>query len=168
MWQAWATLEERAGDVAKARQLYDAAIAADKTHAAAWHGWAVLEKKQGNFQRARDLLVKGVRLVPPSRANPYLYQALGVMAMERGRTQEAREHFREGTKTDAGSRSAALWQTWAKLGQRARRRRCSAKALPKSVAEDPDNRYVWLSWAVLEAKEGFVERARSLLQKGAG
>jgi len=59
IWQAWASLEENEGDITKARQLYDAALAADKTHAAAWHGWAVLEKKQGNFQRARDLLVKG-------------------------------------------------------------------------------------------------------------
>jgi tetratricopeptide (TPR) repeat protein len=167
VWQAWATLEERAGDVAKARQLYDAAIAADKTHAAAWHGWAVLEKKQGNFQRARDLLVKGVRLVPPSRANPYLYQALGVMAMERGRTQEAREHFREGTKTDAGSRSAALWQTWAMLESKEPDGGDAARRLfQRALREDPDNRYVWLSWAVFEAKEGFVERARSLLQKG--
>jgi hypothetical protein len=47
----------------------------------------MLEKSQGNFQRARDLLVKGVRLVPRARANPHLYQSLGVMAAERGRPQ---------------------------------------------------------------------------------
>ena len=35
IWQAWASLEENEGDITKARQLYDAALAADKTHAAA-------------------------------------------------------------------------------------------------------------------------------------
>jgi|TARA_B110000259_G_scaffold43883_1_gene50723 predicted Zn-dependent protease len=58
------------------------------------------------------------RLVPPSKANPYLFQELGVMAMERGRTNEAREHFKEGTKTDAGAQSAVLWQAWAMLETR--------------------------------------------------
>jgi tetratricopeptide (TPR) repeat protein len=167
IWQAWATLEEREGDVAKARQLYDAAVAADKTHAAAWHGWAVLEKKQGNFQRARDLLIKGSRLVPASKANPYLFQELGVMAMERGRVAEAREHFREGTRTEAGARSAVLWQAWAMLetrepdgGEQAR------KLFQKGLAVDPENKYVYLSWAVYEARCGYVDRARSLLRKG--
>ena len=167
IWQAWATLEERAGDVAKARQLYDAALAADKTHAAAWHGWAVLEKKQGNFQRARDLLVKGSRLVPASKANPYLFQELGAMAAERGRVQEAREHFREGTRTEAGARSAVLWQAWAMLetrepdgGEQAR------KLFQKSLAVDPENKYAYLSWATYEARCGFADRARSLLRKG--
>ena len=68
IWQAWATLEERAGDVAKARQLYDAALAADKTHAAAWRPGRAGEE-QGT-RRAR-LLVKGSRLVPASKANPH-------------------------------------------------------------------------------------------------
>ena len=86
IWQAWATLEARVGNVAKARkvcsfplvmgcmcfslvaldvdillgraQLYDAAIVANGSHAAAWHGWGLLEKRQGNPLRARDLWVK--------------------------------------------------------------------------------------------------------------
>ena len=167
LWQAWATLEERAGDVAKARQFYDAALAADKTHAAAWHGWATLEKKQGNFQRARDLLVKGVRVVPASRANPHLYHSLGVMALERGRIEEAREHFRAGTKTEAGARSAVLWQSWAMLESREPEQGGVARKLfQRALGVDPDNRYVWLAWATFEAKEGYVDRARSLLRKG--
>ena len=167
LWQAWATLEERAGDVAKARQFYDAALAADKTHAAAWHGWATLEKKQGNFRRARDLLVKGVRVVPASRANPHLYHSLGVMALERGRIEEAREHFRAGTKTEAGAQSAVLWQSWAMLESREPEQGDAARKLfQRALGVDPDNRYVWLAWATFEAKEGYVERARSLLRKG--
>jgi len=59
IWQAWGTLEAEEGNVSRARQLYDAATAADKTHAAAWHAWGMFEKSQGNYQRARDLFVKG-------------------------------------------------------------------------------------------------------------
>lgn len=39
-------------------QLYDAAIVANGSHAAAWHGWGLLEKRQGNPLRARDLWMK--------------------------------------------------------------------------------------------------------------
>jgi hypothetical protein len=54
--------------------LFDAATAADKTHAAAWHGWGMLEKREGNLLRARDLFVKGTNLMPPDRPNEYLFQ----------------------------------------------------------------------------------------------
>ena len=152
--------------MARARQLYDAATAADKTHAAAWHGWGMLEKSQGNFQRARDLLVKGVRMVPPSRANPFLYQSLGMMAAERGRTQEAREHFKEGSKTEAGGKSAALWHAWAVLEAKEGKGDQARKLFQRGLAADPDNKYTWLSWAVFEAREGYVQRARRLLTRG--
>ena len=166
IWQAWATLEEKDGNVVQARKLYDAATAADKTHAAAWHGWGMFEKGQGNFQRARDLFVKGVRLVPQSRANPHLYQSLGVMAAERGRVQEAREHFREGTRTEAGAQSAALWQAWAVLEAQQGHGEVARKLFQRGLQADPENRYVWLSWAVYEAQEGYIDRARRLLIKG--
>ena len=166
IWQAWGTLEAEEGNISKARQLYDAATAADKTHAAAWHAWGIFEKSQGNYQRARDLFVKGMRMVPPSRASPHLYQSLGVMAMERGRTQEAREHFKEGTKTEAGARSAALWQAWAILESREGNSDQARKLFQCGLMVDPNNRYVWLSWAVYEATQGFVDRARSLLTRG--
>jgi hypothetical protein len=58
IWTAWAYLAARRNDVALARKLYDAAIVADKGHAAAWHGWGMLEKAQGDYLRARDLWTK--------------------------------------------------------------------------------------------------------------
>jgi tetratricopeptide (TPR) repeat protein len=53
IWAAWGYLEYRAGDVSRARKLFDAAIVVDETHAAAWHKWGMLEMRQGNFLRAR-------------------------------------------------------------------------------------------------------------------
>jgi hypothetical protein len=42
------------------------------------------------------------------------------------------------------------------------------KLFQRGLIACPKNRYVWLSWAVFEAREGYVERARSLLRKGQG
>ncbi len=51
IWSAWAYLAAKMGNVGLARKLYDAAIVANPTHAAAWHGWGLLEKDQGNYLR---------------------------------------------------------------------------------------------------------------------
>jgi hypothetical protein len=58
IWAAWAYLEQKLGNVARARQLYDAGTVADPKHAAAWHGWGLLEKQQDNVLRARDIWLK--------------------------------------------------------------------------------------------------------------
>ena len=59
-----------------------------------------------------------MRLLPPP-PQEFLYQSLGVMAAERGRLDEAREHFRAGVQTRTGRGSGALWQAWALMEQRA-------------------------------------------------
>jgi hypothetical protein len=50
-------------------QLYDAALVANKKHAAAWHGWGLLEKRQGNLMKAKDLWM---RVCP---VHPYMSQS---------------------------------------------------------------------------------------------
>jgi hypothetical protein len=80
--QAWATLEERQGNLVRARKLFDAATAADRTHAAAWHGWGMLEKAAGNPERARGLFLRGLRYQKLGQPNEYLYQSIAVLAME--------------------------------------------------------------------------------------
>jgi len=166
IWQAFAVLEEKAGNIAKARKYYDAATAADKTHAAAWHGWGTLEKNQGNYQRARELYLKGVRLVPLQDASAHLYHSLGVMAFERGRTTEAREHFKQGVRTAAGAQSAAIWQSWGILEAQVGDEEQARKLFQKGLVVCPKSKYIWLAWGVWEAKLGYIERARELLSKG--
>lgn len=166
LWQAFAVLEEKSGNIALARKYYDASTAADKTHAAGWHGWGTLEKNQGNYQRARELYLKGVRLVPPQKASAHLYHSLGVMALERGRISEAREHFRQGVRTESGSKSAAIWQSWGILEANAGDEEQARKLFQKGLVMCPKSKYIWLAWGVWEAKIGYVERAKELLTKG--
>ena len=124
----------------------------------------MLEKSQGNFQRARDLFIKGVRLVPSTRASPHLYCALALMASERGRVAEARDHFREGTQTEAGAQSAALWQAWAILETKASNHDTARKLFQRGLTACPKNKYTWLAWGVWEHKMGNASRARELVR----
>ena len=166
LWQAFATLEKKAGNVQQARKYFDAAVIANPKHAAAWHGWGELEREEGNYQRARDLFLKGVMKVPKSNASAHLYHSLGLMAMERGRYDEARKHFRDGANTEKGAKSAAIWQCWglleAECGENERARQCFKKGLEVC----PKSKYCWLAWGRFEASIGNIQRARELIQRG--
>ena len=74
IWASWAFLEAKLGRVARARQLYDASVVAEPSHAAAWHGWGLLEKKEGNVLRARDLWLKVANFQLQSDKAPFHYR----------------------------------------------------------------------------------------------
>ncbi|XP_024375259.1 uncharacterized protein [Physcomitrium patens] len=161
IWQAWAVLEDRVGNTGKARKLFDAATAADRTHPAAWHGWAVLELREGNTKKARALLKKGLKFHGP---NEYLLQTLALLDVKMGRYDQARILF--GKATRSNPKSAASWLAWA-LMEASQERKTTARNLFKNGIEaSPKNRYVWQAWALFEAKEGNKERARQLFQRG--
>jgi predicted Zn-dependent protease len=102
--QVWAVLENRMGNVRRARELFDAATVADKKHVAAWHGWAILELKQGNIQKARSLLSKGLQYCGQ---NEYIYQTLALLEAKANRYQQARYLFNQATKCNP--KSCASW-----------------------------------------------------------
>lgn len=102
--QAWACLEERLGQISKARQLFDAATVADKKHAAAWHGWAILELREGNTKKAVSLLNRGLRLCRP---NEYIHQTLALIEARAKNYDAARTNFAKATEINV--KSAASW-----------------------------------------------------------
>lgn len=97
-------LENKLGNVRRARELFDAATVADKRHIAAWHGWAVLELKQGNMRKARNLLAKALKFCG---GNEYVYQTLALLEAKANRFEQARYLFRQATKCNP--RSCASW-----------------------------------------------------------
>lgn len=166
IWTAWAYLAARQRKTQLARKLYDAAVVASPTHAAAYHGWGLLEKAQGNFLRARDIWTKGLQATR-AEPNPYLYQSLAVLAAELERPDEARRWFRAGTRTLKGSASHALWQAWAMLEQRHGGDPEVIRGLYRRALESsPRSRYTFLSWGKWEAEQGDVEVARKLFKTG--
>lgn len=60
--QAWALLEQAAGNDFKARELFEVGSLADPTHIPIWQAWGVLEFKAGNIDRARALFQEVGRL----------------------------------------------------------------------------------------------------------
>jgi Tfp pilus assembly protein PilF len=48
-WQAWACMERRAGDIARARTLFQKGVNADPTHIPVWQAWADMEADVGEW-----------------------------------------------------------------------------------------------------------------------
>ncbi|KAL3678913.1 hypothetical protein R1sor_021869 [Riccia sorocarpa] len=161
IWQAWAVLEERSGNSAKARKLFDAATVADKKHAAGWHGWAKLELRAGNVKRATSLLNKGLKFCGP---NEYLFQTLASIEFRAGRIEDARSLLARATQQNP--KSAASWLAWALMESQNGFQDTARRLFQKGIVASPKNRYVWQAWALFEARQGNKERARELFQRG--
>ncbi len=168
IWSSWGYLESITGNVARARKLFDAAIVVDETHACAWHNWGMLEKNQGNYLRARDLWQTGIQKCRrvSQRSNSHLYCSLAVMAAELGRTSEARQWFEEGTRSNEGASSVALWQAWAVMESRQGDASAVRYLFKKALQANPKARYVHLAWALWERKLGNTRQCLQLLKRG--
>ncbi|KAH6814917.1 high chlorophyll fluorescent 107 [Perilla frutescens var. frutescens] len=161
IWQCWAVLENRMGNIRRARELFDAATVADKNHIAAWHGWAVLEMKEGNIKKARYLLGKGLKFCG---GNEYIYQTLALLEVRSKRYEQARYLFKQATKCNP--RSCASWLAWAQLEAQQENIRAARSLFEKAVQSSPKNRFAWHVWGVFEANLGNVDLARKLLMVG--
>ncbi|KAL6902258.1 hypothetical protein ACP4OV_005134 [Aristida adscensionis] len=161
IWQCWAVLESKGGNIRRARELFDAATVADAKHIAAWHGWAILEIKQGNIKKARNLLGKGLKYCG---GNEYIYQTLALLEARAERFEQARTLFEQATQFNP--KSCASWLAWAQVEMRAGNNTMARKLFEKAVQSSPKNRFSWHIWALFEATEGNIDRARKLLKIG--
>ncbi|MQL80303.1 hypothetical protein Taro_012775 [Colocasia esculenta] len=161
IWQCWAVLEKRMGNIRRARELFDAATVADKTHVAAWHGWAVLEIKQGNIKKARNLLGKGLKYCG---ANEYIYQTLALLEAKGKRIEQARFFFHQATLCNP--KSCASWLAWAQVEMQEENNEAARQLFQKAVQASPKNRFAWHVWAIFEDKQGDADKGRKLLKIG--
>ncbi|CAH9144025.1 unnamed protein product [Cuscuta epithymum] len=161
IWQCWAVLECRMGNIRRARELFDAATVADKRHTAAWHGWAILEIKQGNINKARDLLGKSLKY---SGGNEYIYQTLALLEAKAKRYEQARYLFEQATKCNP--KSCASWLAWAQLEAQSENTNEARKLLEKAVQASPKNRFAWHVWGAFEVNLGNIDQGRKLMQIG--
>ncbi|OIT32882.1 PREDICTED: protein high chlorophyll fluorescent 107 [Nicotiana attenuata] len=161
IWQCWAILENRMGNIRRARELFDAATVADKKHIAAWHGWAVLELKQGNIKKARNLLGKGLKFCG---GNEYVYQTLALLEAKAKRYERARYLFKQATKCNR--KSCASWLAWAQLEAQLENNRAARQLFERAVQASPKNRFAWHVWGVFEANLENIDQGRKLLTIG--
>ncbi|KAJ8564864.1 hypothetical protein K7X08_001324 [Anisodus acutangulus] len=161
IWQCWAILENRMGNLRRARELFDAATVADKKHIAAWHGWAVLELNQGNIKKARNLLGKGLKFCG---GNEYVYQTLALLEAKARRYERARYLFKQATRCNR--KSCASWLAWAQLEAQLENNCAARQLFEKAVQASPKNRFAWHVWGVFEANLGNIDQGRKLLTIG--
>ncbi|XP_038980463.1 protein high chlorophyll fluorescent 107 isoform X2 [Phoenix dactylifera] len=161
IWQCWAVLENKVGNIRRARELFDAATVADKRHIAAWHGWAVLEIEQGNIKKARNLLAKGLKYCG---GNEYVYQTLALLEARGKRFKQARYLFRQATKCNP--KSCASWLAWAQVEMQQQNNRIARQLFERAVQASPKNRFAWHIWALFEASQGDINKGRKLLKIG--
>nr|XP_010921468.1 protein high chlorophyll fluorescent 107 isoform X2 [Elaeis guineensis] len=161
IWQCWAVLENKVGNIRRARELFDAATVADKRHVAAWHGWAVLEIDQGNIKRARNLLAKGLKYCG---GNEYIYQTLALLEARGKRFKQARYLFQQATKCNP--KSCASWLAWAQVEMQQQNNCIARQLFERAVQASPKNRFAWHIWALFEASQGDINKGRKLLKIG--
>ncbi|XP_073113726.1 protein high chlorophyll fluorescent 107 isoform X1 [Elaeis guineensis] len=159
--QCWAVLENKVGNIRRARELFDAATVADKRHVAAWHGWAVLEIDQGNIKRARNLLAKGLKYCG---GNEYIYQTLALLEARGKRFKQARYLFQQATKCNP--KSCASWLAWAQVEMQQQNNCIARQLFERAVQASPKNRFAWHIWALFEASQGDINKGRKLLKIG--
>lgn len=161
LWQGWAILEQKMGNITKARKLFDAAIVADKKHVAAWHGWAFLEINEGNVKKGRVLLSKGLKYCGP---NEYIFQTLALLEVKAKRYEQARSLFSQAIKCNP--KSCASWLAWAQLEAEQERNIFARRLFERAVQASPKNRLVWQNWALFETSQGEYDKARKLFRVG--
>ena len=166
IWQAWAVMEQRAGNMARARELFDNGTVADPTHAASWHGWASLEVDEGNLARARQLLRSGLRRL--ERRARAAGVDVGVTTMPSAASEIA------GGSTAGTGAASMMDSTNARMV-------VSLAAIEQDLGNVEEARLLFrrastrrggmgsarliLSWARLEAAEGDIDRARDLFSR---
>ncbi|ESR32626.1 hypothetical protein CICLE_v10004521mg [Citrus x clementina] len=161
IWQCWAVLENKLGNIGKARELFDASTVADKGHIAAWHGWAVLELRQGNIKKARQLLAKGLKFCG---GNEYIYQTLALLEAKANRYEQARNLFRQATKCNP--KSCASWIAWSQMEMQQENNLAARQLFERAVQASPKNRFAWHVWGIFEANMGFIDKGKKLLKIG--
>ncbi|CAN6477902.1 unnamed protein product [Victoria cruziana] len=161
IWQCWAVLEQKIGNIRRARELFDAATVADEKHVAAWHGWAILEIEQGNIKKARNLLGKGLKYCG---ANEYIYQTLALLEARGNRIDQARYFFQQATICNP--KSCASWLAWAQMEVQQENSTVAGKLFERAVQASPKNRFAWHGWALFEVKQGNIDKGRKLLMIG--
>lgn len=90
LYQAWACLELRAGDVLTAKRLIGEALTRNKRNGSGWLVAAKIEEKMGNTGLVGLILRRGIECAP---GNPELYRALAEHEISRRRIDNVSSHF---------------------------------------------------------------------------
>jgi tetratricopeptide (TPR) repeat protein len=143
--QTLGTLEERCGNVARAKELFAASIRIRPT-APAFVAWALVEEKEGNKVETVNLFEQALLT---DALHGAAYNAYGMMEARRGELDRARAVYERGLKVYA---SASVWHGYGQLELKLGRNPDRARELFQcGVAQTrEDTAFIWHSWGMLE------------------
>jgi tetratricopeptide (TPR) repeat protein len=157
--QSLGTLEEKCGDVQKAKRLYAESIRLRPT-APAFVAWALAEEREGDFKEAVNLFEQALLTDPLHGA---AYNAYGMMEARQGNLDRARAIYERGLKVYASpSVYHGFGQLELKLGRDPDRARELFRCGVAQTREDTS--FIWHSWGMLELRLRKPSTARGVFQ----
>ncbi|KAJ1626592.1 hypothetical protein T492DRAFT_909996 [Pavlovales sp. CCMP2436] len=192
---AWALLESRAGEYARARQLFDAGFQLEPSHGPLHNAYAAMESRLGNHDAARLIFANASKAHP----TPDLWHGWGSLELRLGKTERARWLWARGASAAAHDTSF-LWHSLGclELGGgnmeaadaaftaglrrmprssplllgRARVRIArgdvdgARKVLRQAVNADAAHAHAWQAWGLMEKAQGNTQVAIDLFKRG--
>lgn len=156
-------LEYKAGDIAKAREAFRAAVQANGDHTQSWLAWAQLEEAQGNIDVARSTYVRGCQS-RSSRGSVQLWQAWARMEEQHTDGRAALEVYRKAMLLFPNDSQLLVEsaKTLAKLGDVAE----ASTMLRRALDIDAHNPYVYQCLARIEMRQQRQTEALRLFATG--
>ena len=155
----WAILEKQAGNIDKARSLFEKGTQADPKHAPSWQAWALMERDQGNIDKARSLFKRATDENP----NEIIYRGSWLTFEEQQNQTECLRNFHQ-HMTVLFPHEVKSWQAWATFERTQSNPDHARDLYQKATKINPDNVPSWQAWALLEKELGNYPKARDLFQ----
>lgn len=162
VYTTWAALEyQHAGNVRRARSLFQTALEIDPQCSAAWLQWGVMECHQKDYEKAAECFSSGLQY---DQRNSRLLQAFAILETKRGHTREAILLFEKALK--ANPRDAGVLQAYACFVSKLGDYDSARSLLQRGVQVNKRHAPLWQAWGVLELRQGNTAQARKLFQDG--
>ncbi|CDF32431.1 TPR repeat-containing protein [Chondrus crispus] len=161
LWRNWAEMEERIGDLPRARELLSKAITSQPHFTESYVALAKLEARRSCTTRALELIATaaGLSAKPP----PAVFNAWAQIEWAyRGKVDEARSILQRGHMMHP--KDPALLQSLGILEDKCGKTEVARKLFYKSVCVKPAGP-AFVAWALLEDREGNYEEANRLFEE---
>ena len=164
VYTAWASLEyHSAGDIRRARELFNAAIDLDLKCSVAYLQLGVMEAAMENWDAAQQCFDSVLKFDP---RNSRVLQAYAIMETKRpnGNSRKAIDLFERALK--ANPRDGGVLQAYALYVSTLGDVESARGLLSRATEVDKRHSAAWQAWGVLEMNHGNPEQARIIFQQG--
>lgn len=162
IWQAWARMEEKAGDITRALELYKKAVNKYPQDAMLYCSWGKLVENRGDIDKARQLFVQGLRI---DQTKAYLWQSLALLEQRQFDLPRAREIFLNGVEQSKGKETAALIHAWAAMEWEDGAIEKARELFKQAVSVDGNCAWLWLWFARFELSQDNISIARHYISR---